>query len=228
MTKLTYSEQLKHPKWQRKRLEILEAADWKCIRCSSAEKTLHVHHRQYIAGRLPWEYAADDLLALCEDCHAGEHGKESIPNRRAVTRRDRALWLGIEVADPRAVLSQVDWEFLCRLPPPYGFAFVQIDIIQRGLGPLSKIELLAEMRKKRPQISDEPAVPNVLDVVQGLIQVQPGVDVGRDLALAVKWLMRDEVNDQLRALISVGETARGGELRDLVARQRLLNQELAP
>lgn len=71
--KTTYGELLKNPNWQRKRLEMLEAAGWSCKVCAATEKTLHVHHKQYIKGRKPWEYENSELEVLCEDCHSLEH-----------------------------------------------------------------------------------------------------------------------------------------------------------
>jgi len=66
----TYSEKLKDPRWQRKRLEILDAAGWECTSCGDGTKTLHVHHAYYERGRDPWDYPDDALHALCMDCHA--------------------------------------------------------------------------------------------------------------------------------------------------------------
>lgn len=66
---MTYSQKLRDPRWQRKRLEILQRDNWRCTACASEEKTLHVHHRFYISGRMPWEYLNSALLTLCEDCH---------------------------------------------------------------------------------------------------------------------------------------------------------------
>jgi hypothetical protein len=73
MPRNTYAELLKDPRWQRKRLEILNATDFRCENCDSADKTLHVHHKIYRKGALPWEYEAHELQALCEDCHDAEH-----------------------------------------------------------------------------------------------------------------------------------------------------------
>jgi len=64
-----YSELLKDPRWQRKRLEILSAADFTCEDCGDKEKTLHVHHKIYKRGAKPWEYQDYDLQCLCADCH---------------------------------------------------------------------------------------------------------------------------------------------------------------
>lgn len=80
-TKLTYSEQLKHPNWQRKRLETLEAHGWACRRCEAQDITLHVHHKQYIKGRMAWEYEDSDLDVLCESCHAVEHDHQDLLRR---------------------------------------------------------------------------------------------------------------------------------------------------
>lgn len=73
MPKLTYGEQLKHPNWQRKRLERLTEAKWECESCGAKENTLHVHHRQYIKGRMAWEYENVQLEVLCESCHEDAH-----------------------------------------------------------------------------------------------------------------------------------------------------------
>lgn len=70
---LTYSEQLRHPLWQRKRLRILERDGWMCVACCAADRSLHVHHRVYLKGRLAWEYDDSDLKTLCEDCHKVHH-----------------------------------------------------------------------------------------------------------------------------------------------------------
>ncbi|HWT40944.1 MAG TPA: hypothetical protein VN081_06825 [Dongiaceae bacterium] len=71
--KLTYAQQLKHPNWQKKRLEMLDAAGWECGQCGTKDVTLHVHHKQYIKGRMAWEYGSEELAVLCEECHEEEH-----------------------------------------------------------------------------------------------------------------------------------------------------------
>ena len=64
-----YSSQLRDPRWQRKRLEIMERDKFSCRYCGDKEKTLNVHHVIYQRGKAPWEYDAGLLLTLCEDCH---------------------------------------------------------------------------------------------------------------------------------------------------------------
>ena len=68
-----YSEKLRDPRWQKKRLEVLERDEWMCQCCYDSESTLHVHHKYYEKGNEPWEYPADSLLTLCDDCHNEEY-----------------------------------------------------------------------------------------------------------------------------------------------------------
>jgi len=68
-----YSELLKDPRWQKKRLEIMERDKFLCSYCWKGDKTLHVHHLLYFSGRKPWEYDGRHLVTVCEDCHQQEH-----------------------------------------------------------------------------------------------------------------------------------------------------------
>jgi hypothetical protein len=67
--KPTYYELLKHPLWQRKRLEVLQREQFRCEQCEADDKMLHVHHTYYERGLKPWEYPTESLRALCADCH---------------------------------------------------------------------------------------------------------------------------------------------------------------
>lgn len=66
---MTYKEQIRHPKWQKKRLEIMQRDDFKCQYCKSENKTLNVHHLCYISGLKIWEYDNELLITLCEKHH---------------------------------------------------------------------------------------------------------------------------------------------------------------
>jgi hypothetical protein len=68
---MSYADLLKDRRWQKKRLEVLEASGWECQSCGSSDDAvqLHVHHRRYRRGAKPWEYGLDELEALCETCH---------------------------------------------------------------------------------------------------------------------------------------------------------------
>ena len=65
-----YSKKLRDPRWQKKRLEILQQRGWKCEQCDDASNSLQVHHRYYISGRYPWEYPPFCYVCLCVDCHS--------------------------------------------------------------------------------------------------------------------------------------------------------------
>jgi hypothetical protein len=66
---VSYADLLRDPRWQRKRLEVMEAARFTCVECGDTSTTLNVHHTYYRKGAKPWEYEAHELLCLCEPCH---------------------------------------------------------------------------------------------------------------------------------------------------------------
>jgi hypothetical protein len=76
--KLTYQEKLRDPRWQKKRLQILERDGWACRLCGDKEKTLHVHHVHYDSrADGPWDYPDTSLVTLCCECHEGQ--SEDLP-----------------------------------------------------------------------------------------------------------------------------------------------------
>ena len=70
---MDYKEQIKHPKWQKKRLEILERDNFQCQSCFDKEKQLHVHHLKYEKGKKIWGYENNKLITLCSSCHESLH-----------------------------------------------------------------------------------------------------------------------------------------------------------
>lgn len=74
---MTYSDKLKSPKWQKKRLEVLNRDNFKCCLCSDEETELHIHHLKYT--KEPWDAPISDLQTLCRDCHiVVEQNKEDL------------------------------------------------------------------------------------------------------------------------------------------------------
>lgn len=69
MAKKNYSEKLRNPQWQKKRLEILQRDSFTCLLCSDTTTELHVHHKEYIYGNEPWEYPNDNFETYCKHCH---------------------------------------------------------------------------------------------------------------------------------------------------------------
>lgn len=77
---MKYSEKLKDPRWQKKRLEIFERDRWSCQGCGDRNSTLHIHHTHYSLNTDPWDYSNDVLITLCDMCHAFEHAKKTCPS----------------------------------------------------------------------------------------------------------------------------------------------------
>lgn len=78
MEKKSYAELLKDPRWQKKRLEIMQRDNFTCQLCGSKSDVLNVHHKHYIEDRLPWEYEGVLLVTLCQDCHRKIHMNEKL------------------------------------------------------------------------------------------------------------------------------------------------------
>ncbi len=68
---MTYAEKLKDPRWQKKRLEILQRDEWHCKCCGDNKETLHIHHLHY-TGKNPWDIPNEFLMTLCATCHERE------------------------------------------------------------------------------------------------------------------------------------------------------------
>ena len=66
---MTYSELLRDPRWQKKRLHIFERDGWACTRCRDTVSPLNVHHKYYLPNTEPWDYPDDALTTHCDLCH---------------------------------------------------------------------------------------------------------------------------------------------------------------
>lgn len=75
---MNFADQYKSPHWQKLRLQVLEAGQWRCANCRDTEKQLHVHHKRYIKGRKIWEYEVSELEVQCVDCHAEAHDQKDL------------------------------------------------------------------------------------------------------------------------------------------------------
>jgi hypothetical protein len=64
---MKYADKLRDPRWQQKRLLIMNRDGWKCRDCGDGTQNLQVHHHHY--ARNPWEVDDYFLSTLCEDCH---------------------------------------------------------------------------------------------------------------------------------------------------------------
>jgi hypothetical protein len=63
--------------WQIFRKEVIELDGGVCVKCSRGPlegAVLQVHHKEYLPGKLPWEYPYELCETLCKGCHASGHG----------------------------------------------------------------------------------------------------------------------------------------------------------
>lgn len=77
----TFAAQYKNPLWQKRRLEVMEEAEFMCQMCFNGENQLHVHHKRYVKGRRIWEYDSNELVVLCHECHEVAHHDQEILKR---------------------------------------------------------------------------------------------------------------------------------------------------
>lgn len=93
-----YSELLRDPRWQRRRLDIFSRANFKCESCDFGERTLNVHHKLYRAGAAPWQYADSELVCLCEDCHLKGHLLEAVKSADQDLALEEAIGKALAIA----------------------------------------------------------------------------------------------------------------------------------
>ena len=95
--KKQYAAKLRDPRWQRKRLEVLERDEFTCQLCCDSTSTLMVHHRYYEGGRDPWDYPMGALVTLCEICHQHEHEERPSAERALLDALRRADFMADDI-----------------------------------------------------------------------------------------------------------------------------------
>lgn len=89
---MNYAKQIKHPMWQKKRLEVLELHGFQCQTCGTKDEELHVHHPFYKRAAMIWEYEKEELECLCHVCHKNAHAiDEKIKRVLALCRQKQAV-----------------------------------------------------------------------------------------------------------------------------------------
>jgi hypothetical protein len=78
MSAKTYSDKLRDPRWQKRRLKVMEYAKWRCQICGTKDNTLHCHHSCYTRGKEPWQYPEGSIICICDGCHAKIHAKPEV------------------------------------------------------------------------------------------------------------------------------------------------------
>lgn len=108
MGKNNYSEKLKDPRWQKKRLKILERDKWTCQSCFDTENTLHVHHMKYVYGLEPWEIEDQFLITLCASCHEEETNTIRTLEDNLLNAIRTKRFLGSQVIDLTYAFSELE------------------------------------------------------------------------------------------------------------------------
>ena len=72
---MSYAEKLRDPRWQKKRLEVMERDGWGCVNCGAASKSLNVHHKHEDYRIEPWDHENETMVTLCDTCHERLHEK---------------------------------------------------------------------------------------------------------------------------------------------------------
>jgi hypothetical protein len=116
---------LRDPRWQKKRLQLLESANWKC-QDGGCRRWLHqhaehlidpppgdppsleIHHLYYERGRDPWDYPDDAFLVLCDECH----------DKRSVVERKLKRELACHFRRcPTDMMEDFFWQMLASISP---------------------------------------------------------------------------------------------------------------
>ena len=122
----TYSEKLRDPRWQRKRLEIMQRDNFTCTQCGNKSEIQNIHHWQY--SKEPWSAKNQDLTTVCRSCHEEiEHCK----NLTKVFLRQpsfRKLVLNILATFNDSIDVAEDVDYCIPLPNPEGFSNIRYDV----------------------------------------------------------------------------------------------------
>ena len=94
-----YAAERLDPRWQKKRLEIMQRDEFKCTECNDEKSTLNVHHRYYVKNREVWDYPAFSLVTLCEGCHSTAHPKLADDEESAMSEWEAGIGILAEGKD---------------------------------------------------------------------------------------------------------------------------------
>lgn len=97
---MNYSEKLKSPKWQKKRLEILNRDNFKCCLCGDEKTELHVHHLKY-TGANPENAPNKDLETLCKDCHSA---KTFFPSKEKIIKAQKKNNVIVAILEDKTIV----------------------------------------------------------------------------------------------------------------------------
>lgn len=176
-----YAQKLTDPRWQKKRLQMFDAAGWKCQNCGAADRELHVHHLVYSKGN-PWDAPADTLEVLCSECHDWRTGFDKEWGRSLIST---SIASGLILFIRLAVRSKNHWTgYRYNFTNPQHFLF--------------EIDFRAEGEKSQGRESASPV--NASTPVAAVVQSPPVIDAA----------LTGEAADNPAAQVTVIPAAAGG------------------
>lgn len=107
MEEKTYIQKLQDPRWQRKRLEIMQRDDFKCRHCNAVDKPLQIHHIAY-NFKDPWDIEDRLLISLCSECHDIETGAVKEAFSKLIQSIKLAGYMSNDVLQLLEVFSDTD------------------------------------------------------------------------------------------------------------------------
>lgn len=208
---VNYGEKLKDPRWQRKRLEIMDRDEWTCQECGDTTRTLHVHHKKY-TGENPWDAPDDDLVTICEVCHETAHsggrqirlyaaGKVRDPDWRPDASRLRENDVPTTTSILKTITTEVlyvgPWTLDCSHGCYYRSGAHGVGAIQHaGCGALRPLKRYEVLRRSFDGIEDADIVYVLLDDTTAygtLVEIGVAAALGKRFVFDVVMLHADDV-----------------------------------
>lgn len=119
---MNYKDQLKSPKWQKKRLEIFNRDEFKCKSCHRTDIELNAHHKLYINGLNAWEYKDNIYVTLCCNCHTQLHLSNSHLNHKFFKFSERCI-NDYSICTDKYICELLNESLKCRYNTFFDFLF---------------------------------------------------------------------------------------------------------
>ena len=124
---MDYKELLRDPRWQKKRLEIMQRDGFQCQLCYDDTSELHVHHCFYINGNEPWNYPDTSLITLCESCHDKETKDKSSNIKEAVNYLSMTGFTSLHIVLLSTMFLESNFDPYC----PFDFSILGFALNER-------------------------------------------------------------------------------------------------
>jgi|GEM_PF-2443301 len=76
--------------WEQLKRRVLRRDRWRCQKCGATDKPLHVHHKVSLSRGGTNDL--DNLVTLCEDCHAEYHPHMAHLKKKTRKKTGEEVW----------------------------------------------------------------------------------------------------------------------------------------